>query len=332
MINTISILNEIIITIIMLLVIFSFLYFMLMQKLPYSYKIDSYVYFKDLVYDAGRWIFTTFIAISVTTIIYHTVNSSFPNTTDLVNEDFSVLFIIILGIMIVFLNLSALLMFERFIKKLLFYFSLKKNNISNKLRHAIANKNETAIIENFKLVKQTNIQIELSNEDILVLLACLSKYEYYDDIKHILTPMTHSKHSIIASFLRRYPNFFEYNVKGIDETFKPSKNFKHILKNCDHTFKYLYTSILLFFGVQLFILLFFNTSINSKGIFVLLINACAIVFITLKYIILHRTYKNEIVKTNVSRQKFKIKYALIDKIIIFLSVIMIITTFVRFVF
>lgn len=330
--TTESVLNEIIMVIVMLLLVSSFLFYILTQRLPYNYKTKDYVYLKDILYDAARWIFITWLAITITTIIYHTINSSFPNSSDFENEIDSVLFITILSILIVILNLSAIVMFGRFLKHLFLYFNLKKNNISNNLRHAIATKDENAMIENHKLIEQAGITITLSNDEILVLTACLSKYGDHDTTTRILTPMLRNEHSIITHFLRRNPKIFEYNVKGIDETFKPSNNFKHILKNCEYTFKYIYTVMFLLYFLQLFILFFDISIFSTKEISFVLINSLILIFVYLKYEILHRTYNQEMVKINEPTRKIKIRLPIADNIIMILSMIMLIATFVNFIF
>ena len=67
--------------------------------------------------------------------------------SDFKNEEIGAVFIIMLSIMIIGLSWKAILLFGRFLNYLFLYFSLKKNNISNNLKHALANRNEKAIIE-----------------------------------------------------------------------------------------------------------------------------------------------------------------------------------------
>lgn len=327
MMSTESTLNSLILTAILLITIYCGFYFMLKLRLPFTYKTKSYANLRVVLNYGGQWIANTLVAITATAISYHTIKTSFPNLSDFQNERTATLFIIMLAILIFSLNFRAILKFVQFSNHVVLYISLKKNNISNNLKHAIANKNEQAIIENYKLIKQTDIKVNLSKEETIVLTACLSKHGFNEDIKQMLAPVFYKEQSLMNSFLTRNTDIIEHNVKGLDNSFKPSEAFKYKLKSYEKKAINISYIFIIVFGIQLFFLVFsdmLNISMAIKSMLVLFINLLVIILILVKHSKLKNIYKKEIEYNNLSVHNIKIRKPLVDNILLGLSVFMII--------
>ncbi|HCY6785922.1 TPA: hypothetical protein O1284_002760 [Staphylococcus aureus] len=327
MMSTESVLNQMILTAITIIVTYYVFYFMLKLRLPFTYRTKTYANLSLVLKYGGQFVANTLVAITATAISYYTIKTSFSKISDFKNEEVATLFIIMLGIMIVGLNWRAILMFGRFLNHLCLYISLKKNNVSNNLRHAIANKNEQAIIENYKLIKKTDIKVNLSKEETIVLTACLSKHGFNEDIKQMLAPVFYKEQSLMNSFLTRNTDIIEHNVKGLDNSFKPSEAFKYKLKSYEKKAINISYIFIIVFGIQLFFLVFsdmLNISIAIKSMLVLFINLLVIILILVKHSKLKNIYKKEIEYNNLSVHNIKIRKPLVDNILLGLSVFMII--------
>ena len=332
MISTELALNQIILTAIMIIIIYYIFYFMLKRRLPFAYRTKSYANLRLVLKYGGRFVANTLVALTATAISYHTIKSSFSNVSDFKNEEVAALFIIMLGIMIVGLNGRAILIFGQFLNHLVLYLSLKKNNISNNLKHAIANKDEQAIIENHKLIKQTNMKVNLSNEETIVLTACLSKHGFNEDVKQMLAPIFHKEQSLINSILMSNTGIIEHSAKGLDNSFNPSETFKHKLKSYEKEAINISNILIVVVGIQIFIFTFshmLNISIAIKSILILFINLLVIFLILVKHAKLKKIYKKELGFTNLSAHKIKIRKPLLDNILLGLSVVLIIIRFVE---
>lgn len=327
MMSTESALNQMILIVITMLAIYCCFLIFLKRRFPFNYETKTYANLRIVLDYAAQWIANMLVAITATAISYHTVKSSFPNISDFQNEGTATLFIIMIGLLICSLNLRALLKFAQFLNHLVLYISLKKNNISNNLKHAIANKDEEAIIENHKLIIQTDIHMKLSQDEIVVLTATLSKYGYHEDVKIILNQYLNKKQSLISKFFMNNTNVVEHSVEGLDSPVNPSESFRYRLKGYEKKALNISKILIVLFVIQIFIFIFsdtLNISIATKSIFVLFINILAIVFILMKHAKLKKLYKKELGSTNLSSNKIKIRKPLIDNILLGLSVFMII--------
>lgn len=335
MMSTESALNQMILIVITMLTIYCCFLIFLKHRFPFNYETKTYANLKIVLDYAAQWIANMLVAITATAISYHTVKSSFPNISDFQNEGTATLFIIMIGILICSLNLRSLLKFAQFLNHLVLYISLKKNNISNNLKHAIANKDEEAIIENHKLIIQADIHIKLSQDEIVVLTATLSKYGYHEDVKIILNQYLNKKQSLISKLFMNNTNVVEHSVEGLDSSFNPSESFRHKLRNYEHKAINISKVIIVVFVIQILYLLFsdvFYISSAIKYIVPIITNLIVIIFIFMKHTKLKRIYIKEFEFNNLSSSKIKVKRPFMDNILLGLSVFMIITTFVRFVF
>lgn len=335
MMSTESALNQMILVVITMLVIYCCFLIFLKHRFPFNYETKTYANLKIVLNYAAQWIANTLVAITATAISYHTVKSSFPNVSDFKNEDIAALFIIMLGILICSLNLRALLKFAQFLNHLVLYISLKKNNISNNLKHAIANKDEQAIIENHKLIIQTDIHLKFSQDEIVVLTATLSKYGYHEDVKIILNQYLNKKQSLISKFFMNNTNVVEHSVEGLDSSFNPSESFRHKLRNYEHKAINISKVIIVVFVIQILYLLFsdvFYISSAIKYIVPIFTNLIVIIFIFMKHAKLKRIYLKEIEFNNLSSSKIKVKRPFMDNILLGLSVFMIIHNCIELVF
>ncbi|PCE16623.1 hypothetical protein [Staphylococcus pseudintermedius] len=320
-----SVLTQFILMLITFIVLFYICCFMIKGKFPFTKISKTYTDIKSVIRYGLRTVFLVLFAIIVTAISYHLIKLSFPNLADFKNEESATLFIMIFAIMIASLNWNALLSFGKFLEELTLYFSLKKNNIKNNLHHALANSDEQAIIENHKLISQTDTKINLSNDEILVLTATLSKKGCHEDVKKILGQYLYKEQSFLGKILMSNPNAIEHSVEGLDRSFSPSESFKHKLRNYEKTAINISKFLIVVFVIQIVFLMFlsmFNISSAISSIVPIFINLLVIIFIFMKDTKLKKIYKQEIVFNNLSTSKVKIKRPFIDNILLGISLCM----------
>ncbi|MCD8845191.1 hypothetical protein [Staphylococcus gallinarum] len=335
MMSTESALNQMILSVITMSTIYCVIHIFLKHRFPFNYETKTYANLRIVLNYAGQWIANTLVAITATAICYHTIKSSFPEISDFNNEGTATLFIFMIGILICSLNLRALLKFAEFLNQLVLYISLKKNNISNNLKHAIANKDKQAIIENHKLIIQTDTHMKLSKDEIVVLTATLSKYGYHENVKLILDQYLNKEHSLISKFFMNNTNAVEHSVEGLDSSFNPSESFRHKLRNYEHKAINISKVLIVVFVIQILYLLFSNMfyiSSTIKYIVPIFTNLIVIIFIFMKHVKLKKLYKKEIGSKNLSTNKIKIRKPLIDNILLGLSVFMIIDNGIGLIF
>ncbi|MGW7813687.1 hypothetical protein ACWEUB_12755 [Staphylococcus xylosus] len=331
MMSTESTLNNMILTAIMLITIYYICYFMLKQRLPFTYRTKSYANLRVVLNYGLQWIANTLVAITATAISYHTIKYSFPNLSDFKNEGTATLFIIMLAILIFSLNFRAILKFAQFLNHVVLYISLKKNNISNNLKHAIANKDEQGIIENHKLIKQTDMKVNLSNEETIILTACLSKHGFNEDVKQMLQPIFYKEQSFLNKFFTTNTNMVEYTVNGIDEDFVTRDTFKHKIKQFNNITNITSYIMSVLFIIQ-FVIVTFGDALyipnTIKMIFVILTSVLIISIILIKHRKIKEIYRKELEIVNLPNNHMKIKKPILESILLGLSVMIIIITFI----
>ncbi|ORI00170.1 hypothetical protein B5723_14945 [Mammaliicoccus sciuri] len=324
--NNIELLN---ISVQLFLVIFLIclsIHVIIMRKIPFIKVNNDYISFWNLLYYVLQFLSSTLIAIILTIFIYYAFETSRINIADTKSE-MVYLMLLIIGAFIVSLWINMLTTGVNFIYKLIFYIKLRRNTISNNLRHSIKNKDEQAIIENHKLIKQTDMKVNLSKEETIVLIACLSKHGFNEDVKQMLTPTFYKEQSLMNSFLTSNTEIIEHNVKGLDNSFKPSESFIYKLKSYKKKAIYISYIFIIVFGIQLFFLIFsdmMNISSAIKSMVLIFINLLVIILILLKHSKLKNIYKKEIVYNNLVSNNLKIRKPLVDNILLGLSVSMII--------
>ncbi|HDC9329410.1 hypothetical protein APV47_12780 [Staphylococcus aureus] len=320
-----SVLTQFILMLITFIVLFYICCFMIKRKFPFTKISKTYTDIKSVIRYGLRTVFLVLFAIIVTAISYHLFKLSLPNLSDFKNDEVGTLFIMVFAIMITSLNWNALLSFGKFLEELTLYFSLKKNNIKNNLHHALANRDEQAIIENHKLISQADTKINLSNDEILVLTATLSKKGYHEDVKKILDQYLYKKQSFLSKILMSNPNAAEHSVEGLDRSFSPSESFKHKLRSYEKIAINISKLLIVVFVIQIVFLMFcnmFNISSAISSIVPIFINLLVIVFIIMKHVKLKKIYIKEIVFNNLSTSKVKIRRPFIDNILLGISLCM----------
>lgn len=335
MMNTETALTHMILFFTSLIVMFYVLRSILIQRLPFTYDTDSYVKLKNVIKCGTQWIANTLVAFTVTGISYHTIKTSFPKISDFKNEEIGAVFIIMLSIMIIGLSWKAILLFGRFLNYLFLYFSLKKNNISNNLKHALANRNEKAIIENYKLLIQTDEIVNISSDEMLILSACLSKYGYNDDVKELLEHKLYKKQSLLNKFFSTNTHMIEYNVKGLPKDFVPRSTFKHKKKRFENITTIISYIMTIMFVVQFVITTFseaFHIPNTLMLIFVALTSIIIIALILIKYKKFKKIYIKELEVANLTNNHIKISKPIVENILLGLSVFMIANAIVQVLF
>lgn len=267
-------------------------------RLPKNKYGSMYVNIKTIIIGGIVTSVKLILTFVITGIIFHAFKETklnFPTQQDS-NDVLIYLIFITFALIISALTINTLKSIYHFLNKLIFYISLRKNTVSNKLRHAIANKNQSEVVKYYKLVKQTNEKIDLSIDEILTLMASLMYAGYNEDVKQILTPKLRQKQSIFQRYLNSNPEMAEYKVKGIDNSIEKSETFKHKLSIFEEKSQKISIFITFASVFQFIIILLFSMGIVSnvfQSIFLMLLSILVITTIILKNKKLKDMYRRE---------------------------------------
>ncbi|HBM8065493.1 TPA: hypothetical protein RQS77_002587 [Staphylococcus aureus] len=318
-----NILYQMILTILLIYCIFFFSYkAMLLPKKKCS---SIYVNIKAVIIDGILTSVKLILTFVITGIIFHAFKETklnFPTQEDS-NDLLLYMIFITFAVIISALTVISFKSIYRFFNKLILYISLRKNTVSNNLRHAIANKEQSEIIKYHKLIKQTNEKIDLSLDEILTLMACLMNAGYNEDVRDILSPKLQQKHSLFQRYMTSNPEIAEYEIKGIDNSIKKSDTFKHKLSMFEEKSQKIASLIAIILVVQFIIILLSSMGFVSnvfKSIFVMSLSILVTSTIIIKYKKLKDIYRREF-----DKDKINMKPAPLDKLQLVLSVVMFIT-------
>lgn len=291
-------------------------------RLPKKKYGSMYVNIKTIIIGGIVTSVKLILTFVITGIIFHAFKETklnFPTQQDS-NDVLIYLIFITFALIISALTINTLKSIYHFLNKLIFYISLRKNTVSNKLRHAIANKNQSEVVKYYKLVKQTNEKIDLSIDEILTLMASLMYAGYNEDVKQILTPKLRQKQSIFQRYLNSNPEMAEYKVKGIDNSIEKSETFKHKLSIFEEKSQKISIFITFASVFQFIIILLFSMGIVSnvfQSIFLMLLSILVITTIILKNKKLKDMYRREF-----DIDKIDFKLAPLDRVQLSLFLVM----------
>lgn len=317
-----NILYQMTLTILLIYCIFFISYKLI--RLPKQKYGSMYVNIKTIIIGGivtSVKLISTFV---ITGIIFHAFKETklnFPTQQDS-NDLLIYLIFITFALIISSLTINTLKSIYHFLDKLIFYISLRKNTVSNKLRHAIANKNQSEMVKYHTLMKQSNEKINLSIDEVLTLMASLMYAGYNEDVKEILTPKLRQKQSIFQRYMRNNPEMAEYKIKGIDNSIEKSETFKHKLSIFHEKAQKIATLIMVVSFVQLAIILFHSMGLVSnvfKSVFIMILSIIVIVTVVIKYLKLKNMYKREFYSV---QNKIRLKSAPLDRLQLGLSIVM----------
>ncbi|MCT2553870.1 MULTISPECIES: hypothetical protein [Staphylococcus] len=230
---------------------------------------------------------------------------------------------ILVTLLIIFIFLTSI----KFIKILLAYITLKKDNLPNNLRHALYKKDFEAVINNYKLLIMYAEKVPPSDEERLQLSAVLSNAGMHEEAQKILSIKLIKKNTTWENILSVFPNQQSYNIQCSSENIEYNDKLKTALQKHAKVSKYVYISILIMAIFQSFIpiiqLITNTTPTNRERVIVLVIGIIIILAIIMKYIILKSIHQKSL---NIS--DIKIKASANDKIIFICQCIFIATTIV----
>lgn len=299
--------------------------------IPHNKHYSKYVNIKMIIKNGIVTILKVMITIITTGVICYTLETTKVNLpVQNSNDHLLDLIFMTFALIISTLTVGSIKSMYRFFKILVDYILLRKNNVSNNLRHAIANKNQSEVVKYYKLVKQTNEKIDLSIDEILTLMASLMYAGYNEDVKQILTPKLRQKQSIFQRYLNSNPEMAEYKVKGIDNSIEKSETFKHKLSIFEEKSQKIAVTIMFVTILQFIIILLSSMGIVSnmfKSFLLMTVSIFVISTIIIKYRKLKYIYRHEF-----DKEKINLKLASLDKIQLGLSVVMFITGVASLVF
>ena len=301
-------------------------------QLPKQKYGSMYVNIKTIIIGGIVTSVKLILAFVITGIIFHAFKETklnFPTQQDS-NDVLIYLIFITFALIISALTINTLKSIYHFLDKLIFYISLRKNTVSNKLRHAIANKNQSEMVKYHKLMKQSNEKINLSIDEILTLMASLMYAGYNEDVKEILTPKLRQKQSIFQRYMRNNPEMAEYEIKGIDNSTVKSETFKHKLSIFEEKAQKIAILIMFVTIIQFIIILLSSMGLVSNILKSILVIALSI-FVIATLIIKHRKLKH-IYGREFDKDKINLKPAPLDRLQLGLSVVMFITGVASLVF
>ena len=299
--------------------------------LPYNKHYSKYVNIKMIIKNGIVTILKVMVTIITTGVICYTLETTKVNLpVQNSNDHLLILIFMTFALIISTLTVSSIKSMYRFFKMLVAYILLRKNNVSNNLRHAIANKNQSEVVKYYKLMKQTNEKIDLSIDEILTLMASLMYAGYNEDVKQILTPKLRQKQSIFQRYLNSNPEMAEYQVKGIDNSIENSETFKHKLSIFEEKSHKIAITIMFVTILQFIIILLSSMGLVSnmfKSFILMAVSIFVISTIIIKYRKLKYIYRHEF-----DKEKINLKLASLDKMQLGLSVVMFITGVASLVF
>ncbi len=293
-------------------------------RLPKQKYGSMYVNIKTIIIGGIVTSVKLILTFVITGIIFHAFKETklnFP-TQQYSNDVLIYLIFITFALIISALTINTLKSMYHFLEKLIFYISLRKNTVSNKLRHAIANKNQSEMVKYHKLMKQADEKIDLSIDEVLTLMASLMYAGYHEDVKEILTPKLRKKQSIFQRYMRNNPEMAEYEIKGIDNSTDKSETFKHKLSIFHEKSQKIATLIMIAFIVQFVVILLNSMGFVSnvfKSLFIMVLSIVVISTLVIKYVKLKNMYKKEF---NSEQNQINLKQAPLDRIQLGLTVVM----------
>lgn len=293
-------------------------------RLPKKKYVSMYVNIKTIIIGGIVTSVKLILTFVITGIIFHAFKETklnFPTQQDS-NDVLIYLIFITFALIISALTINTLKSIYHFLDKLIFYISLRKNTVSNKLRHAIANKNQSEMVKYHKLMKQSNEKINLSIDEILTLMASLMYAGYNEDVKEILTPKLRQKHSLFQRYMNSNPEIAEYKVNGIDNSIEKSEAFKYKLSIFHEKSQKIATLIMIAFIVQFVVILLNSMGFVSnvfKSLFIMVLSIVVISTLVIKYVKLKNMYKKEF---NSEQNQINLKQAPLDRIQLGLTVVM----------
>lgn len=289
--------------------------------IPHNKHYSKYVNIKMIIKNGIVTILKVMITIITTGVICYTLETTKVNLpVQNSNDHLLDLIFMTFALIISTLTVGSIKSMYRFFKIFVAYILLRKNNVSNNLRHAIANKNQSEVVKYYKLVKQTNEKIDLSIDEILTLMASLMYAGYNEDVKQILTPKLRQKQSIFQRYLNSNPEMAEYKVKGIDNSIEKSETFKHKLSIFEEKSQKISIFITFASVFQFIIILLFSMGIVSnvfQSIFLMLLSILVITTIILKNKKLKDMYRREF-----DIDKIDFKLAPLDRVQLSLCLVM----------
>lgn len=317
-----NMLYQMILTILLIYCVFFISYKLI--RLPKQKYVSMYVNIKTIIIGGIVTSVKLILAFVITGIIFHAFKETklnFPTQQDS-NDVLIYLIFITFALIISALTINTLKSIYHFLDKLIFYISLRKNTVSNKLRHAIANKNQSEMVKYHKLMKQSNEKINLSIDEILTLMASLMYAGYNEDVKEILTPKLRQKHSLFQQYMNSNPEIAEYKVNGIDNSIEKSEAFKYKLSIFHEKSQKIATLIMIAFIVQFVVILLNSMGFVSnvfKSLFIMVLSIVVISTLVIKYVKLKNMYKKEF---NSEKNQINLKQAPLDRIQLGLTVVM----------
>ena len=320
-----NMLYQMILTILLIYCVFFISYKLI--RLPKQKYVSMYVNIKTIIIGGIVTSVKLILAFVITGIIFHAFKETklnFPTQQDS-NDVLIYLIFITFALIISALTINTLKSIYHFLDKLIFYISLRKNTVSNKLRHAIANKNQSEMVKYHKLMKQSNEKINLSIDEILTLMASLMYAGYNEDVKEILTPKLRQKHSLFQRYMNsnpEIPEIAEYKVNGIDNSIEKSEAFKYKLSIFHEKSQKIATLIMIAFIVQFVVILLNSMGFVSnvfKSLFIMVLSIVVISTLVIKYVKLKNMYKKEF---NSEQNQINLKQAPLDRIQLGLTVVM----------
>lgn len=329
--NNIEFLNSILQFIAVLFVICLAVNIIIMRKVPFININNDYVSIIDLIYYVLKFLSNTLLASILTIFIYYSFGTSTIKVVDIKNE-VTFLVLVMVGGFIVLLWFNVILTGASFIYKLIYYIKLRRNTISNNLRHAIAKKDDQSIIKNYNLINQTDENITISKNEISILTACLSKYGYNEDVKELLKTNLYKKQSSLSKMFTTNSALVEYNIQSNDNIFVPSDKMKHKLKHFENITTIISIVMTVVFILQFMIVTFsetFHIPNNIMLLFVILTSIFIISLILVKHEKVKKIYKKELAISNLPSDHIKVKKPLIDNISVSLLAFMIVDVIVQ---
>lgn len=291
--------------------------------IPHNKHYSKYVNIKMIIKNGIVTILKVMITIITTGVICYTLETTKVNLpVQNSNDHLLDLIFMTFALIISALTINTLKSIYHFLEKLIFYISLRKNTVSNKLRHAIANKNQSEMVKYHKLMKQSNEKINLSIDEILTLMASLMYAGYNEDVKEILTPKLRQKHSLFQRYMNSNPEIAEYKVNGIDNSIEKSEAFKYKLSIFHEKSQKIATLIMIAFIVQFVVILLNSMGFVSnvfKSLFIMVLSIVVISTLVIKYVKLKNMYKKEF---NSEQNQINLKQAPLDRIQLGLTVVM----------
>lgn len=303
----------------------------LKRKIPFTKLNNAYVSIMDLIYYVLKFLGSTLGAITLTVFTYYSFGTTTIVIADIKSE-MAFLFILVLVAFVVSLWINVITTGANFIYKLIYYIKLRRNTISNNLRHAIAKKDDQSIVKNYNLINQTDEIIKISKNEISILTACLSKHGYNEDVKELLKTNLYKKQSVLSKMFTTNSALVEYNIQSNDDIFVPSNTMKHKLKHFENITTIFSIVMTVVFILQFIIVTFSETFHIPNTImltFVILTSLFIISLILIKYEKIKKIYRKELAIANLPSDHIKVRKPIIDNVLLSLTAFMIVDVIVQ---